>query len=97
MDFNERQACFNVQGADGVTILAIRADEACHRDDTGVGEQLGHLADTADILLAVGGREAEIFIQAVANIVAVEDVGKPAPLDDRVFEGEGDGALARAA
>ena len=63
----------------------------------GVGEQLGHLADAADVLLAVGGGEAQVLVQAVADVVAVEHVGQVAALDQGVLEGEGDGALARAA
>ena len=80
-----------------VAVLAIGADEAGHGDDAAVGEQLGDLADAADVLLAVGGGEAEVLVQPVADVVAVEDVGQPAALHQGVFQREGDGALARAA
>ena len=66
------------------------------RDDAGVGEQLGDLADAADVLLAVGGGEAEVLVQAVADVVAVEHVGELAALHQGVLEREGDGALAGA-
>lgn len=43
-----------------------RRDECRQRDQTGVGHQLGDLADTADVLLAVRITEAEVTAQAVA-------------------------------
>src|SRR5262249_7863212 len=45
--------------AGGVAILAIWTDEAGDRDQPGVGEELGDLADAADVLLAIFSREAE--------------------------------------
>jgi hypothetical protein len=44
-------------------------------DQAGVGHQLRHLGDAADVLHAVGVGEAEIAVEPVADIVAVEDVG----------------------
>ena len=41
------------------------------------------------------GREAEVLVQAVADVVAVEHVGQVPALDQGVLEREGDGALAR--
>ncbi len=38
-------------------------------------EQLGYLADAADVLHAVGVGEAEVLVEAVAHIVAVEQHG----------------------
>ena len=83
-----------MQGADVVAVLAIGADEAGHGDDAGVGEQLGDLADAADVLFAVGGGEAEVLVQAVADVVAVENVGQVAALHQGVLQGEGESALA---
>ena len=56
MDFDERNGAGLVLLVDGpgrVAILAIRADEARQRDESGVGEELGDLADSADVFLAI--------------------------------------------
>ena len=87
----------DVQGANSVAVLAVGADEAGHGDDAAVGEQFRDLADAANVLLAVGRGEAQVLVEAVADVVAVEDVGQPAALDQGVFEGERDGALAGSA
>ena len=47
-------------------------------DQAGIDEQLGGLADAADVLHPVGIGEAEIAVEAVADIVAVEQIGVPA-------------------
>ena len=54
--------------------------------DAGVGEELGHLADAADVLGAVLGGEAEVLVEAVADVVAVEHVGQVPALDQGVLE-----------
>src|SRR5262249_21153108 len=56
----------------------------------------GHLADAADVLLAVGGAEAEVLVQPVADVVAVQHVSEATRLDEGVFESERRSALARA-
>src|SRR5438477_552857 len=86
-----------MERTDAVAILPVGADEARHGDNAAVGKQLGHFTDAADVLLAIGRRKAEVFVEAVANIVPVEHVGQPAALDEGVFECEGNGAFARAA
>ena len=62
----------------------------------GVDEQFRRLADPADVLDPVGVGEAEVAVEPVADIVAVEQVGVPAlemqPLLDQV----GDRRLAGA-
>ena len=80
-----------------VAILAVRADEAGQRDDAGVGKQSRHLADAANVFLAVGGAEAEILVQAVAHVVAVEHIGQMAAFDQRMLQREGDGAFSGTA
>jgi hypothetical protein len=74
----------------------VGADEARERDDARVGEELAHLADAPDVLLAVLGAEAQVLVEAHADVVAVEAVGGDAGVDERLLEGDGDGALARA-
>ena len=65
-------------------------------NDAAVGEQLGDLADAANVLLAVGCGEAQVLVEPMADVVAVENVGEPALLDQGVLQREGDGALAGA-
>ena len=48
--------------------------------DPGLDEELRHLADAADVLDPVGIGEAEILVEAVAHIVAVEQHGVVAGL-----------------
>ena len=48
-------------------------------DQPGIDHQLGDLGDAADVLDAVGVGEAEVLVQAVADVVAVEQVGVRGP------------------
>src|SRR5690606_24940370 len=77
-------------------IRAVRGDEGGEVDHARVGEELRHLADTPDVLGAVLGREAEVVVQAVADVVAVEDVGAGAALPERLLERDRDGGLPGA-
>src|SRR5260370_35072477 len=91
----------------------IRRRRLGHSDQAGVGKYLGPLADAANVLFAVLGREAqaealgrpfrvaplvdEYFragVEPEADVVAIEDVSRPARLKQGVFERERDGALA---
>ena len=58
--------------------------------------QLGHFGDAADVFLAVGGGEAEVAVQAVAHVVAVEIEGLAAQLEETPFERLGDRRFAGA-
>ena len=49
----------------------------------GIDHQLRHLGDAADVLDAVLVGEAEVLVQAVAHVVAVEQVGVPAHRQQR--------------
>jgi hypothetical protein len=60
-----------VQLARGVPVLAVGRDEGGNGDGVGVGEELGNFRDAADVLVAVGLAEAEVFVQAEADVVAV--------------------------
>ena len=51
---------------------AERRDERDEHDQPGIDEQLRRLADAADVLDAVGIGEAEVAVEPVADIVAVE-------------------------
>ena len=63
-----------MQRAGVVASGAVRADERHERDHAGVGEQPRHLTDAAHVLGAVVGGEAEVAVEAVAEVVAVERV-----------------------
>ena len=79
-----------------IAVGAVRRDEGRQRHDAGVGEELRDLADAADVLGAVLGREAEILVEPVADVVAVEDVGADAALDGALLELDRDRRLAGA-
>ena len=79
-----------------VAVRAVGRDERGQHEHAAVGEELRDLADAADVLGAVGGREAEVLVQPVAHVVAVEHVGEVAALDQRVLGGHRDRRLAGA-
>ena len=57
---------------------------------------LRHLGDAADVLDAVGVGEAEVLVEAVADVVAVEQVGVAAERVQPLLDQVGDGRLAGA-
>lgn len=78
-----------------ITVGAVRRDEGGDCDGGGVGEQLGDLADAADVLVAVLLGEAQVLVEAEADVVAVEAVGDQAEVQQVLLERGGDGGLAR--
>lgn len=54
-----------------------------------------YLSNAADILVAVFLREAQVLVQAEANIVAVEPVGGKADMKQVLLKGSGNGRLSR--
>ncbi len=80
-----------------VAIFQIGADERGEGNDSGIHKQLAHLADAADVFLAIFGTEAQILVQAVANVVAVQHISQVATLNQGVLQGVCNGALARPA
>ena len=79
-----------------LAIGPIRRDHRHEHDQPGVGHQPRHLADPADVLGAVGGREPEVGVEPVAHVVAVEDVGRAPRLQELLGDGVGDRRLARS-
>ena len=71
-------------------------DEGDDDDQPGIGHQLRHFGDAADVLDAVLVGEAEVAVEPVADIVAVEDVGVAARRVQLLFQQVGDGRLAGA-
>ncbi len=51
-----------------------RRDERRDDDQARIDHEPGDLADAADVLDAIGGGEAEILVQPMADVVAVEQV-----------------------
>ena len=62
----------------------------------GIDEQLGDLADAADVLDAIRVGESQVAVQAVAHVVAIEHVGVHALRVQLALDDVGDGALAGA-
>jgi hypothetical protein len=60
-------------------------------------EELGHFGDAADVLRAVRIREAEVAVDACANVVAIEHHAEATAFMERPFQGDRDGALSAAA
>ena len=79
-----------------LSVRHIRGDETRDRNAAAVREQLRHLADPPDVLGAVGRAEAEVLVEAEADVVAVEPVRGQRVWgpQERLLEGDGDGRLA---
>jgi hypothetical protein len=74
---------------------AERRDEGGQHDQAGVDHQLGDLGDPADVLDPVLLGEAEVAVEAVPDIVAVQQIGVAAQGVQALFDQVGDGRLAR--
>lgn len=70
-----------------------RRNEASYADKPSVSKQPGHLCDAADILLAVPSWEAQVFVQAVPNIIAVQRIAGDAMRDQVLFQSKANGCL----
>ena len=75
------------------TYLAEGGDEGDKADDSGIGEELGDLSDSADVLLSVGKGESEILVESVSDVVTVEDVCGDTLGDKVLLELHGDGGF----
>ena len=75
---------------------AERRDERHQHDQAGIDHQLRDLGDAADVLDPVGVGEAEVLVEAVADVVAVEQVGVAAERVQPLLDQVGDGRLAGA-
>jgi hypothetical protein len=69
-----------------LAIGAKRRDEGRHHDQSGIDEQLRHLGDAADVFHPIGIAEAEIAVEPMAHVVAVEQIGVAAAGVERAFE-----------
>ena len=82
--------------ADHRPLGAERADEGGEHDQARIHHQLRRLAGAADILDPVGGGEAEILVEAEADIVAVEQEGVAPARVQLGLDQIGDGRFAGA-
>jgi len=79
----ERPVLCEVPGI--LPVCPVRGYECRHIDDACLPEEVGHLADPPDVLLAILRGEAEIFVQAVPNVVSVQNIGDVAPFEKSLF------------
>ena len=79
-----------------VAVRTVWADEARDGDGAAIREELGDLGDAPDVLFAVFRAEAQVFVQAEADIVAVQAVGGEVigRAEKGLFERDGDGRFA---
>ncbi len=70
-------------------------DEGREHDQAGIDEQFGDFRHAPDVFDAIGCREAEIPVDAMPQIVAVEQVGVTAEREQSLFDHVSDRRLAR--
>src|SRR5262249_19665077 len=73
---------------------AVRGDERDEGHDAGICEEPGDLGHPADVLVAIVGRETEVAVQAVPQVVTVEHVARPPPGKEQPLDLERDRRLA---
>ena len=74
----------------------VGTDKCGDGHDAGVDKQLAHFGNTTYVLHTVGGGEAEVAVDAAADVVAVKDATEDASLLQLSLESYGDGALSGA-
>ena len=80
-----------------LAVLDVGADERSDGDDTCAVHEPGHLGDAPDVFGAVIGAEAEIAVQAMAHVVAVEHDAEASGGRELAFDLVGDGGFSAAA
>ena len=78
------------------SFLAEGRDEGDQHDQARVRHQPRHLGHPSDVLDAVGVREAEVPVQPVTHVVAVQHHRVEALGEQALLDAVGDGGLARA-
>lgn len=73
-DIDLDKAFFPNKFAGHLPLPLERGDKCRHDNKTGIHHQFGYFGNAADILHAVGVGEAEVFVEALANVVAVQDI-----------------------
>lgn len=75
---------------------AVWGDEARDAHQPGVGEQLGHLGYTADVLLSVFRAEAQVFVQTLPDVVAVQSIAGDSVTHQVLLQSHAHRRLARS-
>ena len=60
--------------------LVVGADKGGNRDDATIDKQLAHLGNTADVLHTVGGRKAQVVVDATTDVVAIQNAAEQSAL-----------------
>ena len=94
--FQEAELVGRVQRGGSLAVGGVGADQADERDRPRLGEQPGDVRGAADVLATRGLVEAEVAVEAVAQVVAVEQEGRLAGFDQALLDGGGDRRLAGA-
>ena len=94
MDFDK--LAFGHHVARHTALGAEGRDEGDQRDEACIGHEFRHLRDAPDIFDAVSIGEPKIAVEAVAYIVAVEQIGVATKRGELLFENVGDGGFARS-
>src|ERR1043166_1662850 len=68
------------------TMRAVGRDESGDTNQSRISKQPGHLADPADVLLAIGRGKSQIRAEPVAHVVAIEQVSMFAEVEQLPFE-----------
>ena len=69
-------------------------DEGGEADDATIGEELGHFRDTTDVLLAVLRREAQVLVESMSDVVAIETVRGNSLRHEVLLQSEADRRLS---
>lgn len=80
-----------------IAIVGERRHKTADGYNAAIGEQFGHLSHTSNVLLTVSLAEAQILVEAGANVVAVQTVRRNALRHQVGFQLEGNRCFAGAA
>ena len=80
-----------------IAIRSVRANETGDRDAGRIGKEFGDFGDAADILRSGLRRESQVLVEAEADVVAVEAIGRfiEGLAEERLFEGNSDSRFSR--
>jgi len=79
-----------------VAIGGVRRDQSDDSDDAGIGEQACHMSAAASILAPCRPAEAEVPVEPVSQVVAVEQVTGTTLRDEAFLNTGTDGGVASA-
>ena len=81
-------------GASKVTLGSEGRDERGDDDEAGVDHETGHFGGATDVLYPVGIGEPQVLVEAVADVVAVQEIGVAPQLVELALDDVGDGGLS---